>query len=135
MSNSWVYDLETKVYTIVKKRALETLEGTYPTINFTTSESVDADVEFPTVLIYELPGPEAGRSTESSEISGVLKTDQIKVFTNTGRSDARYILQTIIEIYKELNFEANSLIEVTKDSDVYCALARVRRYIGSHDTL
>ena len=55
MDNSWVFDLETNLFSIVKNKVLNKLNKKFPTIHFTlTDEPKDATTKYPTVYMHEI---------------------------------------------------------------------------------
>ena len=65
MDNSWVFDLETRIFSIVSVKVSRKLKEKYPNIFFTlTSSPKDVITKFPTVYIHEMPGSEAGITKE-----------------------------------------------------------------------
>ena len=73
MDNSWVFDLETHIFSIAQKKVGDKLKSKYPNIRFTTtSKPKGVTVKYPTVYIRELPGAEKARTLDGEDISGIL---------------------------------------------------------------
>ena len=81
MDNSWVFDLETHIFSIVQKKVGDKLKSKYPNIRFTTtSKPKGVTVKYPTVYIRELPGAEKARTLDGEDISGILYSMQVDVY-------------------------------------------------------
>ena len=79
MDNSWVFDLETNLFSIVKNKVLNKLNKKFPTIHFTlTDEPKDATTKYPTVYMHEMSGSEKARTTEGHTINGIQYSMQIE---------------------------------------------------------
>ena len=69
MDNSWVFDLETRIFSIVSVKVSRKLKEKYPNIFFTTtSNPKDIITKFPAVYIHEMPGSESGITKERDKI-------------------------------------------------------------------
>ena len=116
--NQWAYELEKKIFSIVKYRAGEKLKSKYPNIYITDIEKNTSKAIFPTVYMHELPGLEKHPDLEGIMINAVQETIQIDVITNTGQSDANKVMP-----------------EFSGTGDTYRSTARVRRVISHNDIL
>lgn len=64
MDNSWVFDLETKLLSLIKVKTESILKKKYPDIFYTNTDSPkDVINHFPTVYVHELPGVEKAKGT------------------------------------------------------------------------
>lgn len=136
MDNSWVFDLETKIFSIVKIKTENKLKKKYPNIFFTTtSNPKDVITKFPTVYIHELPGTEIGITKERGKVNGISYAMQIEVTTNKSQKEAKNVLREVASAFKELGFEINSFPEMNNGENYYRSIMRVKRSIGANDVL
>ena len=133
--NSWAYDIETTIYSIVKSKTYSEIQKKYPSLLFTDKGQSDSSPVFPTVYIHMLPPTEQGRTIDGQAINGLLVTVQVDVTTNTSGSDARWVMSKIAEAFKELRFNGQSMPELTYTDKIYRSTARFRRVIGANDRL
>lgn len=135
-SNSWVFDIETSIFSRIKHEGEKRLKGEYPNIHFTTSDKpTDTTVKYPTVYLHELPFTELGSDLEGNAINGVLYSMQVDVYTNTSQKDAKKVMAEIALLFKQLRFEITSSPENLNTNTVYRQVMRVRRHIGANDVI
>ena len=136
MDNSWVFDLETRIFSIVSVKVSRKLKEKYPNIFFTTTSSPkDIITKFPTVYIHEMPGTEYGITKERDKINGISYAMQIEVTTNVSQKEAKTVLKEVAFAFKEMGFEINSFPEASNGTSYYRSIMRVKRNIGSKDVL
>lgn len=136
MDNSWVFDLETHIFSIVQKKVGDKLKSKYPNIRFTTtSNPKGVTVKYPTVYIHELPGAEKARTLEGEDISGILYSMQVEVSTDKSAKEAKAVLKEVALVYKNMGFEINSFPEESNGDEYYRCVMRVRRTLGNIDAL
>lgn len=127
-TNEWYVNLESKIFTIVKKR----MSVDFPDVYMTTMESNNIDTKLPSVLIREMYGIERGFTLDNSDVSAVLFTMQIRV-TAKSKTEVSRIASAVAKQFKRLRFTLTSLPVYTQDGDKICSYFRVRRLIGSGD--
>lgn len=136
MDNSWVFDLETRIFSIVRSKVNRKLKEKYPNIFFTTtSSSKDIITKFPTVYIHEMPGTEIGITKEKDKIDGISYAMQIEVTTNVSQKEAKTVLKEVAFVFKEMGFEINTFPEANNGTSYYRSNMRVKRNIGANDVL
>ena len=136
MDNSWVFDLETHIFSIVQKKVGDKLKSKYPNIRFTTtSNPKDVTVKYPTVYIHELPGAEKARTLDGEDISGILYSMQVEVSTDKSAKEAKAVLKEVALVYKNMGFEINSFPKESDGDEYYRCVMRVRRTLGNIDAL
>lgn len=133
--NTWIYYLETTIYSLVKSLVEADLKATYPTIVITNEGKSNKEAEFPTAYIHELPGVETGCDIDGIGVNAVMETFQVDVSTNTSKRDAKYIANIIASAFKKLRFQIVSMPEIEYGDETYRCVARFRRVIGANDTL
>lgn len=133
--NQWAYDLEKKIFSIVKDRVGDKLKSKYPNAYITDIEKNTSKAIFPTVYIHELPGVEKASDLEGISINAVQETLQIDVITNTSQSDANKVMAVILEEFKRMCFRITAMPEFKSTGETYRSTARVRRIISHDDIL
>lgn len=134
MDNTWMIDLEPKLFALIKSKALPKLIGDFPKINFTSSDSNNSSIaRFPCVYIHTLPGTEIGTDITNETINGVLYSLQIEVYSDNSQADARKVMGVLIGVLKEMRFTINSIPEFDNLNNVYRQITRCRRVIGAGD--
>lgn len=133
--NSWAYDIESTIYSIIKAKAYSTIKKKYPNLLFTDKGQSDSPPAFPTVYIHMLAPTEQGQTIDGQTINGLLVTVQVDVTTNTSGSDARWVMAKVAEAFKELRFGAKPMPELTYSDKIYRSTARFNRVIGANDRL
>lgn len=133
--NSWAYDIESTIYSIIKAKTYSTIKKKYPNLLFTDKGQSDSPPAFPTVYIHMLPPLEQGQTLDGQTINGLLVTLQVDITTNTSSSDVRWVMAKVAEAFKELRFEAKPMPELTYSDKIYRSTARFRRVIGANDRL
>lgn len=133
--NQWAYDLEKKIFSIVKDRAGDKLKSKYPNAYITDIEKNTSKAIFPTVYIHELPGVEKASDLEGISINAVQETLQIDVITNTSQSDANKVMAMVLDEFKQMCFRITAMPEFKSTGETYRSTARVRRVISHNDIL
>ena len=130
---SWVMDLESTVYTIIKNNFPDRLKTKYPNIYFTNVSKINTEPQFPTVYVHMLPAVEQGADLVAKTINAVLATVQVDVTTNVSASEAREVMSTVLDELKDLGFTVTALPETFVEEDIYRQTMQARRMIGSGD--
>lgn len=133
--NQWAYDLEKKIFSIVKSRTYENLKTKYPNVYITDIEKNTSKAVFPTVYIHELPGVEKASDLEGFSINAVQETFQIDVITNTSQNDANKVMAIVADEFKRLCFKVTAMPEFDGTGETYRSTMRVRRIISANDIL
>lgn len=133
--NQWAYDLEKKIFSIVKSRTYENLKTKYPNVYITDIEKNTFKAVFPTVYIHELPGIEKASDLEGFSINAVQETFQIDVITNTSQNDANKVMAIVADEFKRLCFKVTAMPEFDGTGETYRSTMRVRRIISANDIL
>lgn len=133
--NQWAYDLEKKIFSIVKSRAYEKLKSKYPSVYITDIKKNTSKAVFPTVYIHELPGVEKASDLEGFSINAVQETFQIDVITNTSQNDANKVMAIVADEFKRLCFKVTAMPEFDGTGETYRSTMRVRRIISANDIL
>ena len=135
MTNDWVYDIESRVFTIVKGKTEKTVRNKFPTVKYTTSDTSDQSAVFPTIYIHELNSPEDGRDLECDTVNSIFCTFEVKVTVDSKREDSKWIAKQITEAFRELKFHTLMFPITTGHNATFETIMRVRRMISNNDTL
>ena len=130
----WAFELENKLYSLIKYKATKELIEDFPNITFTSTDKASEVATFPTVYIHELPAMEVGNDLSNETINAVLETIQVDVYTNSTQKDAKDVMMVIASIMKSLRFDIGMMPEFNNGSAYYRTTARFSRVIGSGDT-
>ena len=134
-ANDWAAELENTVTALVKAKTLTQLKEKYPKIVITNEGENSGQAVFPTVYIHLLPPVEQGQTLDGQTINALLATFQVDVTTNTSKSDCRKVMSAIMDIFKMMRFQGNSMPEFSIGNKVHKSTARFRRLIGANDRL
>lgn len=132
MDNSWIFDMENRVYTIVKAKTYDKLKTKYPNIRFTTSDR-NAMTEFPTVYIHKLPGGSMGATMESGA-EGDRVRFQVDIYDEKSQSNATNVAKSVGNAFIELGFKIASP-SFQNESTTYRSTMTFERVLGSGDIL
>ena len=135
MADTWAFDLENTIFTILKTKGKAEFVSDFPNIRFTTNNQSMDDAVFPTVYMHELAGTEY-TDLEGTAINAVMETIQVDVMTNTSQTDAKAVMAAVVDIFKQMRFQITAMPEIGSGTDTtYRTTARFRRVIGANDTL
>lgn len=132
--NQWAFDLETKIYSIVKSRLTSKLTK-YPNAMITNKGTSTTTAMFPTIYIHELPGAERGQDLSGQNINAISETFQVDVTTNVSQSDAKKVMSLVAMEFKKLRFTITTFPDLSSSDDVYRSTMRCTRIIGANDIL
>jgi len=135
MINDWLFDNESKVFSIVKMNSASSILNKFPKAVFTTSSTANGTANFPTIYIHEIEGYETGRTTELGTIESYTSTFEVRVTVDSKREDAKYIMRFILNEFKKLGFANTMTPIITSNANMFVATARFRRTICIDDIL
>lgn len=130
----WVFDIENKIYTIIKTRLEKSLTSDYPNLLITQQQKINDDTSLPTIFIKMLDSPEMGADLEGSTINAMLVyfETHITVTKDLGLTGLRKISAAVLDNFKKLRFQMATRGEITRESsDTYTTIARYERLIGA----
>lgn len=136
MDNSWAFDLERKIFSVIKKKTEQKLKAKYPNIFYTTTDTPkDGETNYPTVYMHLSSSAERGITIEGNSINAVFVMMQIECTTNKSQKEANAVLAEIANAFKELGFEIKSLPGIDNVNSRYRSVARVSKTFGSSDAM
>ena len=130
----WVFDIENKIYTIIKTRLEKSLTSDYPNLLITQQQKINDDTSLPTIFIKMLDSPEMGADLEGSTVNAMLVyfETHITVTKDLGLTGLRKISAAVLDNFKKLRFQMATRGEITRESsDTYTTIARYERLIGA----
>lgn len=136
MDNSWVFDIQDKIYSRLSAMCIAKLSGSYPNINVTMDSHVPTTPKFPSVYLHFLPAVEVGNDLDGKDVNGIYLTAQIEVTVTKAQemSVANEVSQVVVNCMKEMRFSATLPEFVNTDSE-YRTVSRFARTIGNADKL
>lgn len=136
IDNSWVLDVESRIFTKVKGRTYKELNKKYPNIYFTTAEELAeyTDKKY-TVFINELQPIEQGQTLDGNTINAIMSTFQIRVTTTTSKEDCRDIYKAILNAMKDLQYDVVMIPTIKQTDGLYEGVGRFRRMLGALDII
>ena len=137
IDNSWVIDIETKVYSIIKALTEAELKAKYPDIHYTMDDATLTKPKFPTVYFHFLQSAERGQDLVGTSINALSMTCQVEITVSKelGLSVAREVSGKILDAFKELKFVATMPEFQNQTADTKRTVMRFTRVIGSGDIL
>ena len=136
MDNSWVFDIQDKVFSRLQAICMAKLSRTYPDINVTMDNHVPTKPKFPNVYLHFLSPIETGKDLDGADINAIYLTAQIEVTVTSAQemSVANKVSQVVTDCMKEMRFSATLPEFVNTDSE-YRTVSRFARNIGNADIL
>lgn len=135
MNNSFVLDMESKIYTLVKARCYQELKTKYPKIIFTTSDEVSENPQFPNVYICETSSRERNMDLIGNQVNSVESVFEVKVTVDTDKQDVSKIMAYLLDAFKQLRFELVSKSKVITEANMFYQSATFRHTFGSDDVI
>mgnify|MGYP006935971304 CR=1 FL=1 len=136
MDNSWVFDIQDKIYSRLDAVCRAKLSRKYPDINVTMDNNVSTTAKFPNVYLHFLPMMEIGNDLDGKDINAVNLTAQVDVTVTNSQemSVANEVSQVVVNCMKDMRFSA-TLPEFVNTSSDYRTVSRFTRTIGNADKL
>ena len=134
----WVFDIEKKIYTIIKTRLENSLKSSYPNLLITQQQKINDNTSIPTVFIKMLDSPEMGADLEGSTVNAMLVyfETHVTVTKDMGLTDLRKISAAVLENFKKLRFQMATRGEIARESsDTYTTISRYERVIGAEEEI
>lgn len=135
---SWIPDVESKLFTLIKHKGEKELKEKYPNIYYTTDNESSTQTHYPTVYIHFLPNDERGQDLDGISINAFLCSLQLEVTVSKsqGQAVAKKVMWNAIESLKELGFNVFQMPEfIETGNDTKRMIARARRLFGSGDEI
>ena len=139
--SDWVFNIEPKIYTIIKTRLTNALASTYPKLYITQQEKLNDDTSLPTIFIKMLDSPEMGADLDNTTVNALMATFEVHITiaksgTDNGLSGMRKLASAVLENFKKLRFNVIFRGEISREgSDTYSFISRYRRVIGAEEEI
>lgn len=136
MDNSWVFDIQDKIYSRLDAVCRAKLSRKYPNISVTMDNNVSTTAKFPNVYLHFLPMMEIGNDLDGKDINAAYLTAQVDVTVTNSQemSVANEVSQVVVNCMKDMRFNA-TLPEFVNTSSEYRTVSRFTRTIGNADEL
>ena len=136
MDNSWVFDIQDKIYSRLRAVCISKLSGSYKDITVTMDDHVPTKPKFPNVYLHFLPAVEVGQDLDGADVNAIYLTAQIEVTVTSAQemSVANEVSQVVMDCMKDMRFTA-TLPEFVNTSSEYRTVSRFARTIGNADKL
>lgn len=128
--NSWALDFEDTLYSLLKSY----MEGKVRGIKVTQDEESSGTATFPTLLVTQIGGIEAGRTNEAKTINALRPTFQITITNKGTRKATKDIAAYAVSFFKQQMFEVSNVIP-TISKRVRTVTFRATRVIGNIEHL
>ena len=137
IDSSWVFDIQTTIYSRLKAICESKLKTKYPDITITMDSHVPTTPKFPNVYMHFLPPVEVGNDLDGQDLNGLYLTAQVDVTVEDaqGMIVANEVTQVVTDCMKEMRFVAITLAEFIDTDTEYRTVSRFARTIGQADTL
>lgn len=112
MSDEWVSNLSSKVFTRIKNEFSEKLKTKYKMTasNFSTVGSSNTPAVFPFVFVEKLESPEIGNDLDGVDTIGLRYAVRIHVSDNKSQNSAETVIYEIRRIMKSMRFSCGTPI-------------------------
>ena len=128
--NSWALDFEDTLYSLLKSYMGSKVKG----IKVTQDEESSGTATFPTLLVKQIGGTEAGRTNEAKTINAIRPTFQITITNKGKREDINGIAVQAVYFFKHQMFEVSNIVS-TISKQVRTVTFRATRVIGNIEHL
>ena len=139
--SDWVFNIESKIYTIIKTRLEKAWKTTYPDLYITQQEKLNDNTSLPTIFIKMLDSPEMGADLDNTTVNALMATFEVHITiakdgSNNGMSGMRKLASAVLENFKKLRFNVIFRGEINREtSDTYSFISRYRRVIGADEEI
>ena len=128
--NSWALDFEDTLCSLLKSYMESKVSG----IKVTQDEESVGTPTFPTLLVKQIGGTEAGRTNEAKTINAIRPTFQITITNKGKREEIEGIALHAVSFFKQQMFEVSNVIS-TISKQVRTVTFRATRVIGNIEHL
>ena len=128
--NSWAIGFEDTLYSLLKSYMESQVSG----IKVTQDEESVGTPTFPTLLVKQIGGTEAGRTNEAKTINAIRLTFQITITNKGKREEIEGIALHAVSFFKQQMFEVSNVIS-TISKQVRTVTFRATRVIGNVEHL
>ena len=128
--NSWPIGFEDTLCSLLKSYMESKVSG----IKVTQDEESSGTATFPTLLVRQIGGTEAGRTNEAKTINAIRPTFQITITNKGKREDINDIAVHAVSFFKQQMFEVSNIVS-TISKQVRTVTFRATRVIGNIEHL
>jgi len=137
VSNIWVSDVQTKIYSKVKAILTSKLKSKYPDIFITDDDETPSDPKFPTIYLNFLQPTERGMDLEGKTINAIYLTVEVEVTVTKaqGMTVCKEVSYAVMDVFKSMLFDAKMPNFNNDGSGTKTMFARYSRVIGYDDVI
>ena len=128
--NSWAIGFEDTLCSLLKSYMESKVSG----IKVTQDEESVGTPTFPTLLVKQIGGTEAGRTNEAKTINAIRPTFQITITNKGSRKEIEGIAVHAVSFFKQQMFEVSNIVS-TISKQVRTVTFRATRVIGNVEHL
>ena len=128
--NSWAIGFEDTLCSLLKSYMESKVSG----IKVTQDEESVGTPTFPTLLVKQIGGTEAGRTNEAKTINAIRPTFQITITNKGKREDINRIAVHAVSFFNQQMFEVSNIVS-TISKQVRTVTIRATRVIGNVEHL
>ena len=128
--NSWAIGFEDTLCSLLKSYMESQVSG----IKVTQDEESSGTPTFPTLLVKQIGGTEAGRTNEAKTINAIRPTFQITITNKGSRKEIEGIALHAVSFFKQQMFEVSNIVS-TISKQVRTVTFRATRVIGNVEHL
>ena len=128
--NSWAIGFEDTLCSLLKSYMESKVKG----IKVTQDEESSGTATFPTLLVKQIGGTEAGRTNEAKTINAIRPTFQITITNKGKREEIEDIALHAVSFFKQQMFEVSNIVS-TISKQVRTVTFRATRVIGNIEHL
>lgn len=136
MDNSWVFDIQDKIFSRLQAICIAKLSAKYPDINVTMDDHVLTNPKFPNVYLHFLPAVAIGRDLDGQDTNAVYLTAQVDVTVTSAQemSVANEVSKVVLNCMTEMRFTPTYPEFMNTDSE-YRTVSRFTRPLGNEEAL
>lgn len=129
-------DIENMVLSRLIAKMPSSIKTKYPDLNFTTSDISNMDPKFPNVYVHLMDFPQIGQTIDNKVFGGGTSTFQIEVEDNSSQSNARKVMNAVIDILNgQFGFEVIYGPVNMNTNVTFRQVARLRRIVMENEKL
>ena len=134
--NSWIFDIQDKIYSRVDAICTAKLSSKYPDLNVTTDSHKVTNPKFPNVYIRFM-AVEGGKDLTNKSINAIYLTATVDVTVTSAQkmNVANEVTSVVVDSMKEMRFDVNEIPEFNNTDTEYRTVTRFARWIGNADEL
>ena len=134
---SWVEDMNSTIYSLIRGKTKKAIAKDYPNVFFTNDNEIQTTTKFPTVYIHPIGNAEMDNDFENTEINSAIFTQEVRITFNSDYEvdDLYTVLGFVTDAFKAIRFNLVTTTNPYSDNGLKSITARYRRTIASGDII